>query len=118
MPVEWTPKRILCEIHERGMTLDQLAIRNGRNSNSFRHIWKRPNSINEAIIAEFIGRTVEELWPDRYPKSSARIFDSKKWGPIEGQKPVATSDRVTAMGGRGRQSPVDADAGTLARRRA
>ncbi|MBV5349838.1 helix-turn-helix domain-containing protein [bacterium] len=84
--IKWTQKRILCEIHERGMTLQKLALRNDRNPNSFRLIWKRPNIINERIIAEFIGVPVEELWPERYPKSSSRIFDSKKWGEIEGQK--------------------------------
>ena len=94
--VNWTPKRILCEIHERGMTLEQLAIRNERNPNSFRHIWKRPNSINEEIIAEFIGHKPAELWPDRYPKSSSRIFDSKKYGPVEGQKVAGTINGVAA----------------------
>lgn len=84
--VKWTSNRILSEIRDRDMTLEKLAIKHDRNPNSFRHIWKRPNSINERIIAEFIGVPVEELWPERYPKSSARIFDSKKWGEIEGQK--------------------------------
>lgn len=94
--ITWTPKRILCEIHERDMTLEQLAIRNDRNPNSFRHIWKRPNAINEAIIAAFIGRKVEELWPDRYPKTSSSIFDSKKYPPIEGQKAIVAPDRFAA----------------------
>jgi len=93
---KWTSKRILCEIHERGMTLEQLAIRHERNPNSFRHIWKRPNSINEQIIAEFIGISAAELWPDRYPKDSSRIFDSKKWGDSEGQKATTQSDLVAA----------------------
>ncbi|PZR89677.1 MAG: transcriptional regulator [Stutzerimonas stutzeri] len=82
----WTSNRILSEIRDRGMTLEKLALRNDRNPNSFRHIWKRPNSINERIVADFIGVPVEELWPERYPKSTARVFDSKKWGEIEGQK--------------------------------
>lgn len=94
--VKWTPKRILCEIHERGMTLEQLAIRNDRNPSSFRHVWKRPNTTNEAIIAEFINRRVDELWPDRYPKSSTRIFDIKKHGPLEGQNESRVDDRVAA----------------------
>lgn len=94
--VKWTSKRILYEIHERDMTLEKLAERHGRNPASFRHIWKRPNSINEKIVAEFLNVSVEELWPDRYPKDSSRIFDSKKWGSAEGQKTLQAADRVAA----------------------
>lgn len=94
--VKWTSKRILCEIHERGMTLEKLAELHDRNPASFRHIWKRPNALNEKIVADFIGVPAAELWPDRYPKDSSRIFDSKKWGSVEGQKPAALSDRVAA----------------------
>jgi Ner family transcriptional regulator len=88
----WTPKRILCEIHERGMTLEQLALRNDRNPSSFRNIWKRPNSIDEGIIAKFLGMDLKELWPDRYPKSTTRIFDIAKHGPLESQKSNASAD--------------------------
>jgi Ner family transcriptional regulator len=96
-PKVWTPKKILCEIHERGMTLEQLAIRNGRNPSSFRNIWSRPNSINEAIIADFVGVKAEELWPKRYPKTTARIYDSAKHGPLESQKSSVSPDmRVAA----------------------
>lgn len=93
---KWTAKRILCEIQERGMTLEQLAIRNSRNPNSFRHVWKRPNTINEKIIADFIGETPETLWPDRYPKTKTRIYDSKIHGPLESQKSCAAVDRRAA----------------------
>lgn len=94
--VNWTSARILCEIRERKMTLAKLAEAHGRNPGSFGHIWKRPNAINEKIIADFIGVPVEQLWPDRYPKDSHRIFDSKKWGSAEGQKELRGSDRVAA----------------------
>lgn len=94
--INWTPKRILCEIQERGMTLEQLARRNGRNPSSFRHVWKRPNKINEAIIADFIGQKVETLWPRRYPKTTTRIYDSAKHGPLESQKSNAVAGMRTA----------------------
>ena len=94
--IKWTSKRILCEIHERGMTLEKLAIRHERNPNSFRHIWKRQNSINERIIADFIGVAVDELWPERYPKDSSRIFDSRKWGHAESPNHVPSADGKAA----------------------
>jgi len=92
----WTPRRILCEIHERRMTLEQLALRNGRNPSSFRNVWTRPNSTNERIIADFLDMKPEELWPDRYPKSTTRIFDIAKHGPLESQKSNAATDMATA----------------------
>lgn len=92
----WSSKRILCEIHERGMTLEQLAIRNGRNPSSMRNVWSRPNSINERIIADFIGVKPEVLWPSRYPKKTTRIFDTKKWGALESQKSDAGADTRAA----------------------
>lgn len=63
----WTPALIRRAIYDRHKTLKELAIENDRNPNSFRHVWKRPNQINEKIIADFLGKPVEELWPDRYP---------------------------------------------------
>ena len=92
----WTAPDILCEIRKRKMTLAKLAEAHERNPGSFGHVWKRPNQINEKIIADFIGVPVEELWPDRYPKDSHRVFDSKKWGSAEGQKALRGSDRVAA----------------------
>lgn len=89
--IQMTPKRILCEIHERGMTLEQLALRNGRNPSSFRNIWTRANSKDEAIIADFLDMTPETLWPNRYPKTTTRIYDSAKHGPLESQKSNAAA---------------------------
>lgn len=93
---KWTQGRILGEIRDRKMTLAKLAEAHGRNPGSFGHIWKRPNRINEQIIADFLGVPVEELWPDRYPKDSSRVFDSKKWDSAEGQKALRNPDRVAA----------------------
>ncbi|WP_275789760.1 helix-turn-helix domain-containing protein [Pararhizobium gei] len=95
-PPKWTPKRILCEIHERGMTLQQLALRNDRNPSSMRNVWTRPNSIDERIIAEFIDEKPETLWPNRYPKTTTRIYDSAKYGPLESQKSNASADKRVA----------------------
>ncbi|TCT37465.1 helix-turn-helix domain-containing protein [Martelella mediterranea] len=91
-PTNWTWKRILWQIHERGMTLEQLALRNGRNPNSFRKVSRQKNSIDQQIIADFIGADAKELWPDRYPQTKSRIYDSRKWGPLESQKSDDVSD--------------------------
>lgn len=93
---KWTQGRILGAIRDRKMTLAKLAEAHGRNPGSFGHIWTRPNSINEKIIADFLGVPVEELWPDRYPRNSHRIYDSQKWDSAEGQKALRGADRVAA----------------------
>lgn len=91
-PIKWTWKRILCEVHERGMTLEQLALRNGRNPSSFRKVSRQKNTIDQQIIADFIGVAAKVLWPDRYSSTKSRIYDSRKWGPLESQKSDVTSD--------------------------
>jgi len=93
---KWTQGRILGEIRDRKMTLAKLAEAHGRNPGSFGHIWKRPNRINEQIIADFLGVPVEELFPDRYPKRPSRIFDNTVATQKASQKSSATSNRVAA----------------------
>jgi len=89
-PGAWPKWRVLDAIYDRGMTLNQLALRNGRSPTTFSHVWKHPNSINEKIIADFIGCEPEEIWPDRYPKDSHRIYNSKKYGPAKSKKSNAS----------------------------
>lgn len=91
-PTTWTWKRILWQIHERDMTLEKLALLNGRNPNSFRKVSRQKNTIDQQIIADFIGVDAKVLWPDRYTSTKHRIYDSRKWGPLESQKSEAVSD--------------------------
>lgn len=93
---QWDRHSILAELRRRGKQLAQLALDNDRNPNSFRHIWTRPNSINERIVSDFLGVPVEELFPDRYPKRSSRIFDNTVTTQKASQKSSATSNRVAA----------------------
>lgn len=40
----------------------------------------------QAVIASFIDRKPEELWPNRYPQGKPYLIDTKKYPPLESQK--------------------------------
>ncbi|MBB99153.1 MAG: transcriptional regulator [Rhodobacteraceae bacterium] len=92
----WDQHSIKAELHRRGMTLTALAEGVGMKQNAFSHVWKRTNRKAEKAIADFLGMPVEQLFPDRYPVTKTRIFNSKKYGRTEGQKASSANDRVAA----------------------
>lgn len=87
---------VVAELHRNGMTLTELAKRNGRKPNVFRQVKSRPNFKDQKIIADFIGRKPEDIWPTRYPKGKPRILDTVKFPPVASQKATATADRKAA----------------------
>lgn len=87
---------VLAEIHRRGMTLTELAKRNGLNPNVFRQVKSRPSFKTQQIIADFIGQKPELIWPSRYPKGKPRILDTKKFPPVASQKASRDADRQVA----------------------
>lgn len=81
---KWDKHAILGELRRRGMTLTRLAELNNVSPGGFRLIWVRPNANSEAAIANFLQIPVEELFPDRYPKTKALVLASKY---ADGRKP-------------------------------
>ncbi|WP_160009850.1 helix-turn-helix domain-containing protein [Rhizobium sp. 18055] len=73
-PPKWDRHAILGELRRRGMTLTRLAELNNVSPGGFRTIWTRPNSNSEAIISTFLEIPVEQLFPDRYPKSRNTVL--------------------------------------------
>nr|DAO37963.1 MAG TPA: winged helix-turn-helix DNA-binding protein [Caudoviricetes sp.] len=76
-PHQWDRHSILGELRRRGMTLTRLAEIDKVSPGGFRTIWTRPNERAERTIAKFLGLPVEELFPDRYPKRTARILSPR-----------------------------------------
>ncbi|MDR5655516.1 helix-turn-helix domain-containing protein, partial [Ruixingdingia sedimenti] len=64
---------VVAELHRNGMTLTELARRNGLNPNVFRQVKNRTSYKAQRIIADFIGQKPENIWPSRYPKGKPRI---------------------------------------------
>jgi Ner family transcriptional regulator len=79
-PKVWDSHSIKAELHRRGMTLTRLAEMNDLSSGSFRHVWKRTHRKAEAAIAAFLGVSVEELFPNRYPIQTSTVLSSKYAG--------------------------------------
>lgn len=89
-PMAWID--IKYEVHNLGMTLTELAVRNGLHPSICRKVKNVTNYKAQAAIAKFIGRKPEELWPDRYPQGKPCILDTKKHPPLESQKSNAAAD--------------------------
>lgn len=74
------------EVHRRGLTLTELAVRSGLHPSICRKVKHITNYKAQAAIASFIDRKPEELWPNRYPQGKPYLIDSKKNPLLESQK--------------------------------
>lgn len=72
----WDRHSIMAEVRRRGSNLRQLALEAGLSESACRKALAVPLPAGEAAIADFLGVTVHELWPDRYPTLSASIPDN------------------------------------------
>lgn len=72
-PKVWDRHTIYAEIRRRGENLKSLAKKNGLGANALSVALSVPFPKGEHIIAEFLGVTVEALWPDRVHERRLRI---------------------------------------------
>ncbi|GHC41762.1 MAG: hypothetical protein BGP11_08270 [Rhodobacterales bacterium 65-51] len=87
---------IVAEVHRQGMTLTELAKRNGLPVNACRKISSQGHYKAQQVLAEFLGYKPEQLWPTRYPKGKPRILDTAKFPPVASQKADAAADKKAA----------------------
>lgn len=87
---------IVAELHRRGMTLSALGELNGLHPKALAKIKNYPHFEGQAVIARFLDRKPEDLWPNRYPQRRPHVFDSAKYGKPERKKadPDADSRQV------------------------
>ena len=57
---------IIAMIQEKGKTLYQLSVEAGLHPRTLGNALDRKYPKGEKIIADFIGKTPEEIWPTRY----------------------------------------------------
>ena len=69
----WDKHAIKAEIYRRGETLSGLALKNGLPEASVRVSLDRPFPKVDPVIAEFLGLTLHELWPNRYDAQGNRF---------------------------------------------
>lgn len=92
--MDW--EAIKAEVHRRGMTLTELAIRSSLHPSILRKVKTMTHYAGQAALAAFIDQKPESLWPDRYPKKSSGILDTAKWPPLESQNSNASTDMQVA----------------------
>ena len=66
--VNWHRADILAAIKKKGGTLAQLSRENGLHERTLYNALERHWPKGEKIIAEYIGKPVREIWPERYLK--------------------------------------------------
>lgn len=66
MAETWDRHSIRAELNRRGYTLTKLALDNGLYESACRQALDGRCYAGAKVIAKALGRTVRELWPDRY----------------------------------------------------
>ena len=89
-------KKIKDAVQENGMTLTELAAHKGLHPSTLRKVKGLTHYKGQAILAEFICEKPEDLWPDRYPRKTSVIYDSKKWGPPKSRKSTVAHNSEAA----------------------
>ena len=62
----WHREEIKAAIRMRGTDLEELSVSNGLGPADCSSALRRPHFAAEMVIAEFLGRSPRELWPQRY----------------------------------------------------
>lgn len=75
-PRVWDRHEIMAEVRRRGSNLRRISLAAGLSESTCRKALQEPQPAGEAVIADFLGVTVQELWPDRYPALRASGADT------------------------------------------
>ncbi len=95
----WDRHAIMAEVRRRGSNLRKVALAAELSESTCRKALCEPQPAGEAAIADFLGVTVHELWPDRYPVLPASSADH-----------TAKSTRETSLNGATDQTSSEATA--------
>ena len=66
MPKGWHREDIKAAIRKRGTSLERLSLTNGLGPADCSSALRRPHFAAELVIAEFLGLSPRQIWPDRY----------------------------------------------------
>lgn len=91
------PEQVKAAVRMTGITLTELAERNGYSESAVRRTLRHPWPSVEAIIARQIGKRPQEVWPSRYhpdgsPRSRVSNGESKR-----GRRPRHRQIEVSAL---------------------
>lgn len=62
----WSSEKVLTALKEKGITLRTLSIQLGFSGGALYQALRKDNCPSyERLVADFLGVTVEEIWPER-----------------------------------------------------
>lgn len=92
-PPDWHPEDIKAAVRKTGVSLDALGREHGYARGVTRTVLVKPNPKIQAIIAERIGVTPQQIWPSRYdPKTGEPLTGFFSTGVLR-SRPAAPSHR-------------------------
>lgn len=63
---DWDREDVKAEIRKRGLTMTDLSVLHDYTDSAVRKALKSPWPAVEKIIADFLGKKPNEIWPSRY----------------------------------------------------
>jgi Ner family transcriptional regulator len=91
----WHREDIKAAVRKRGKSLEQLAIDNNLEPRATSSALRRPHSLAELVIAEFLGMSPRELWPQRFGQDgkylhpNSETYHTRRRRPRECRKGAA-----------------------------
>ncbi|WP_081598895.1 helix-turn-helix domain-containing protein [Tistrella mobilis] len=73
----WHPEQIKAAVRMQGMTLAELARLNGLPEYACRHALRHPDLDGELVIAEYLGLSPRQIWPERFRADGSRRNEPK-----------------------------------------
>jgi Ner family transcriptional regulator len=68
---DWHPADVLAALKKRGHSLAALSVAHGYHPTAAGKALKRPWPAMEAVIAQALGVTPQQIWPNRYADTAA-----------------------------------------------
>lgn len=66
----WHRADIVAELKKRKLSLAELGRRNGKSASTAKNALDKPYPKAEAWIADALGLTPQDIWPERYEHNS------------------------------------------------
>lgn len=72
-PEDWHPADVVAGLRKAGWSLRKLSVHNGYYPNGLAKALSRPWPKGERLIAEALGISAADIWPQRHAKRLERI---------------------------------------------
>lgn len=72
--MNWHREDIRAAIRKKDETLSSLGRKNNIPESTMRNALSKPVKSAELVIAAFLGKSLHELWPNRWDEDNKRIY--------------------------------------------